>query len=70
MTATDELCEMQAALERKTCRMTLCAAGNDYARYACSECERETMVPRAVDGVSRNYEQPRYCANCGRKVVA
>lgn len=55
--------------ENETCRMMLCAAGNDYARYACSECEQETMVPCVVEGVSHDYRRPRYCVNCGRRVV-
>lgn len=58
-----------ATVGRGTCHMTLYAAGNDYARYTCSECERETMVPCVVEGVSRDYEPPRYCVNCGREVV-
>lgn len=62
--------DRQAALGRGTCRMELAdmedlrgPAFTDI--YACSECGGEVMVS-TVMGES---EPPKWCPNCGRRVV-
>lgn len=58
---------VEATLGRGTCRMVLAELrGPAYTdTYECSECGGEVMVS-TVMGES---EPPKWCPNCGRKVV-
>jgi hypothetical protein len=65
-----------ATLGRGTCRMGMLDTGNEaaYEHYEyimhCEECHHEFgYVLYNEDGDTWMDERPRYCHNCGRKVV-